>query len=112
MAAASVWFRGNDMLVRLAKLRSSTMASGTFLTNSGGVTADLWSSRSTADASAYLGSVALTYTGSSGRYEAILQTADFDLATGTLGMAVVRVAHGALDGEWRPHFRVDERRFA
>jgi hypothetical protein len=111
MPAASAWYHGNDMLVRLAGLKSSTMASGTFLTSSTGVTCDLWGATSTASTGdRKVSGATMTYTGSSGRYEATIQSTQHGMTRGTVGMAIIRVQHGTLTGEWRPHFRVDERR--
>lgn len=110
MARALTWYDGNDMVVELRGLRSSTMASGTFLQNSGGVALSLWTTTSTGTIGNRVHTAAMTYTGSSGRYRAIVQSTDHDFTHGTVGMALITVAHGALTGEFRPLFRVDKRR--
>ena len=51
MGKAAVWAVGNDMRVRLDELRSSTMASGSYLNSSTGVTVQIWATDSTASTS-------------------------------------------------------------
>lgn len=114
MPQADIWFRGNDMIVRLSALRSSTMASGTFLQNSTGVTVDIWG----ADTTASTGNKLITGTnvpystaaGSSGRYEVVIQSTAHSLASGTVGFADITVRHSGMDGNWRPRFYVEHRR--
>ena len=111
MATADAFFLGNDMLVRLDLLKSSTMASGTYLNNSGGVSMVLWSALSTADASKFVITKTLTYvTASNGRYQCAVQSTEHSMAKGTQGMAVISVVNGALNGEWRSTFLVGYRR--
>lgn len=110
MARAFAWFRGNDMLVELRKLRSSTMAAGSYLTNSGGVSVDVWGATTTENVTDFQVSKAMPYVGSSGWYRVQIDSTDHSMTQGTNGLAIITVAHGALDGQWRVPFRVDDRR--
>lgn len=108
----SVWFDGSDMIVQVDALRSSTMAAGAYLNGSGGVTAAIWSALTTGNAANLQKQGTLVYvSGSNGRYQLVVQTTDHGMARGALGMAVVKVAHGGLNREWRPTFRVDTGRY-
>ncbi len=110
MARAAVWYDGNDMVVELRSLRSSTMSSGTFLQNSGGVSYEVWSTTSTGTIGNRIQTGSMTYTGSSGRYRAVVQSTGADLTHGSVGMVKIAVEHGGITGEFRPWFRVDKRR--
>ena len=110
MARAQVWYDGNDMQIEMRSLRSSTMASGTFLQNSGGVTYALWSTSSTGTIANQIQTGSLSYTGSSGRYRVTVQSTEWNPTHGSVGMVIITVVHGSLNGEWRPTFRVDKRR--
>ena len=114
MGRAAAWYEGNDMRVRLDGLQSSTMASGTYLNNSTGVTLDVWKDDSTSST----GNKVITaqnmpyVAGSDGRYDAIAHSTDHSMAKGTVGMVVITVDHAGLDASFRPKFRVDYRRTA
>lgn len=111
MAQPSAWFDGSDMLVRLAGLRSSTMASGVFLTSSTGVTVDIWNNRTTGSTgNKKVTGLNLPYTtayGSTGRYEVAVQSTAHGMSVGDVGFAHIKVTHSGLDREWRVPFRVE-----
>ena len=111
MARASAWYDGNDMRVRLDELRSSTMASGTYLDSSTGVTVEVWQADSTASTSNKVQAATnMPYvTASDGRYDVTIQSTGHSMSTGTLGMAIIKVEHSGLTGEWRPEFLVQRR---
>ena len=113
MAKASAWYDGNDMRVRLDLLRSSTMGSTSYLNSSTGVTVEIWQADTTAStANKVQAATNMPYvTASNGRYDLTIQSTGHTMSTGTLGMAIIKVAHSGLNGEWRPEFLV-QRRFA
>jgi hypothetical protein len=100
------------MLVRVDLLQTSTMASGTYLNNTTGVTVDIWKATSTASTGNKLVSAQnlLYVSASDGRYDATIQsTSVSSMAKGTIGMAVITLVHGTLNAEWRRPFRVQDR---
>jgi hypothetical protein len=110
---AQVFYAGNDMSWRLDKLRSSTMASGSYLTNSTGVSLTLWSGASTSTGTVAVPATNMAYStesDSTGTYTATIQSTEHGLTVGTVGFALITVEHGDLDAEWRPYFRVEYRR--
>jgi len=108
----SVWFVGTDMRVQLASLRSSTMATGTYLNNSTGVTAKVWRALSTASTADMVYSAALTATtAATGTYGLVVHSTDHQMPRRTVGMVVLTVRSGGFDREWRPVFRVDTGRY-
>ena len=111
MARASAWYDGNDMRVRLDLLRSSTMGSTSYLTSSTGVTVEIWQADSTASTSDQVQSETnMPYVAASnGRYDLTIQSTGHSMSTGTLGMAIIKVEHSGLTGEWRPEFLVQKR---
>lgn len=106
---ARIWFSGNDMLVALREVRSSTMAAGTFLQSSTGITLHLWKSRSTSSTGNFVLSKNVPYAGSSGWYQTVVQSTDHSMPVGTVGMGRLVLRNSGLDGEWRPFFRVEYR---
>ena len=110
MARAAAWFEKNDMRIRLEGLRSSTMAAGTYLNNSGGVTYEVWRRKSTEYLADRVNTGTLVYeVASNGNYQTIVQSSDHSMSTGTAGKVVVRVQHGTLTGRWEPSFLVQNR---
>ena len=111
MARASAWYDGNDMRVRLDLLRSSTMGSTSYLNSSTGVTVEVWQADSTASTSDQVSTAtnAPYVTASNGRYDLTIQSTGHTMSTGTLGMAIIKVEHSGLTGEWRPEFLVQKR---
>ena len=109
MARADVWFTGkNDMVVRLDTVRSSTMATGSYLDSSTNIQCDVWSATSTASTANKLvsGRNMAYVSDSNGRYDGTIHSSEHSMTYGTIGMAVITVDHLGLDGEWRPRFRV------
>lgn len=108
----SIWFVGTDMRINLSALRSSTMASGTYLTNSTGVTARVWRSLSTASTGdmVFSGTLSPTTAGT-GSYGLVVQSTDHAMPRRTVGMVVLKVRTAGFDREWRPVFRVDTGRY-
>lgn len=109
MARAAAWFTGNDMLVELAGLASSTNSTS-YINNSTGVRVSVWSTPSTVtSADEIVNAAAMSYV-SSGLYRYTGQSTTFSsLAIGDRGMAIVTVSHSGLTGEWRAYFRVERR---
>jgi len=110
MPQAEVWFVNNDMRVRLTGLASSTMASGTYLASSTGVTVEVWDALSTAStADKVVSATNMPYYASGGIYQKVIQSTAHSMTAGQFGMAIVKVRHSGLDGEWRTKFRVSNR---
>lgn len=112
MAKASAWFIGNDMRVRLDGLISSTGGSTGYLNNSTGMVVDIWKVRSTADfaTNRVITAQGMPYvTGTNGRYETAIQSTAHTMPSKTQGLALIRIAHGGLNGEWREGFRIVRR---
>ena len=108
--AVQIWQYGNDMLVRLDRLQTSTMSSTQFMNNSTGVTVDVWAATSTGTIANRLFTGNAPFVGgSNGRYEVVTQSTGTVMALGTVGMVVVTLKAGTLDAQWRPQFRVDQR---
>lgn len=97
------------MIVALRGVRSSTMAAGTYLTSSTNVTLNLWKTRSTSSTGNYVLTKNVPYYGSSGWYQAVVQSTEHSMPQGTVGMAILTLRQSGLDGEWRPFYRVEYR---
>lgn len=110
MAFARAWWIGNDMLVSLTGLVSSTDTTS-YINSSTGVTLRVWPTNSTGSTGDIEVEANMPYvTGSSGTYQVVVQSSAHNLAVGSVGMMQVMVSHGGLDGDWRPPIRVDYRR--
>ena len=114
MARALAFFVDNDMTIRLDKLQSSTMASGTYLTASTGVTCTIWKDLSTAS-TVYIAVASQnmpysTASDSTGSYSVVIQSTEHGMSPGIVGFAHIKLEHGDIDGAWRPEFRVEYRR--
>jgi len=111
MAQPSIWFYNNDMLATLTGLRSSTMSSTAYLNSSTGVTVSVWKALSTAVvANRVVNAANLAYlAGTNGNYRAVVQSTQHGMTIGSPGLAIYKVAHSGLDGEWRLIFKVEPR---
>lgn len=108
----SIWFVGTDMRVTLANLRSSTMASGSYLNGSTGVTGKVWRALSTSSTADLVYSGAFTATTDlTGTYGLTVQSTAHQMARRTVGMVITTVRSGGYDREWRSPFRVDYGRY-
>lgn len=110
MARAQAWYTNNDMVVSLNGLQSST-ASSAYINNSTAVTVTVWRTISTASlADRLVNAVPMSYVNASnGHYRYTAQSTGVVPTLGDRGMAIVRVAHAGLDGEWRAYFRAERR---
>jgi hypothetical protein len=112
---ADAWFRGNDMIVRLDLLRSSTASTSSYIASSTGVSLHLWKTLTTASTANRLTTAALNvpYLSVSGRYQLVVgSTAGSPAAsiTSTMrGLAILTVAHSGLNGEFRVRWRGEDR---
>lgn len=109
MATLSIqWPIHNDMLITLSSVRSSTMAAGTYLNNSAGITCDIWKANSTTStANRVVTARAMTYVAASnGIYRCTIQSTEHTMTTGLHGLAIATLSTGGLNGEWRGHFVV------
>lgn len=115
MATPLVWFRNNDILLTLAGLRSSTMASGTYLNSSTRLTVSVWKASSTvASTNRVVNAQNVPYTtgttnGANGTYQTVVQSTQQTMTAGTPGMAIFVLSHLGLNGEWRVPFHVEYR---
>lgn len=115
MATPSVYWRNNDMLLTLAGLRSSTMASGTYLNSSTRLTVSVWKAGSTQSSTNRLVTAqnvpytTATTNGVKGTYQTVVQSTQAVMTVGTAGMAIFVLNHLGLDGEWRVPFHVEYR---
>lgn len=113
MALPEMWYLNNDVVLTLSSLRSSTMASTAYLNSSTNVTVTVWKALSTAStANRVVNARVMSYvTASNGNYRAVVQsTESTGITEGLQGLAIFKVAHQGLNGEWRVPFRGQFRR--
>lgn len=111
MAKADVWYTGNDMVVQLTGLQSSTDTTS-YINSSTGVSCDVWTTVSTSStANLLLNDKNLSYTtGSNGNYAYVAHSTDTSTITSTMrGVAVITVNHAGMDAEWRVRWRGEKR---
>jgi len=75
MAHADAWWIGNDMLVTLSGLQSSTQGSTSYLTSSTGVSCHVWKVLTTASTANRLNTAAINLpyvTASNGNYRVVI----------------------------------------
>ncbi len=109
MAAADIFFKDNDMIATLSNLRSST-APTVPIVDSTGVTVTVWSTLSTGNvANRLINARNMRYSSADGVYRATIQSTDTNMAARTLGLAIVRLDHSGMNGEWNVRFRVEDR---
>lgn len=104
------WDYKNDMVVTLSGLQSSTAASGTYINSSTGVTATIWNGLSTGSTGVALTTLNLPYVAASnGKYLGIVQSTAANWKLGGRGVVQVTVKSGAMDADFRQHYRVQTR---
>jgi hypothetical protein len=111
MAQPYIWFEGNDMLVTLAGLRSSTMASTSYLNSSTGVRVTIYDGPTTGD-SVVINNRNLPYvTATAGTYRGTVQsTESAQLTRGGEGLAVFDVLHSGMNAKFYLAFSAQVRR--
>ena len=113
MALPEVWHVNNDVVLTMSGLRSSTMASTAYLTSSTNLTVTVWKALTTASTlNRLVNARVMSYvTASNGNYRTVVQSTESTAITaGLQGLAVFRLAHQGLNGEWRMPFQGNYRR--
>jgi hypothetical protein len=111
MAQPFIWLEGNDMLVSLAGLRSSTMASTAYLNSSTGVRVTLYDGPTTS-ATAVITNRNLSYvTATNGTYQGVIQSTESTaFRRGDEGLGVFTLNHSGMNGKWYLSFSAQIRR--
>lgn len=113
MALPEIWHVNNDVVLTMTGLRSSTMASTAYLTSSTNLTVSVWKTLTTASTTNRLVNArTMTYvTASNGNYRAVVQSTESTAITaGLQGLAIFKLTHQGLNGEWRMPFQGNYRR--
>lgn len=111
MAQPSIWYEGNDMLVSIAGVRSSTMASTAFLNNSTGLRVTLYDAPTTSG-NVIINNRLLSYvTATNGTYRATVQSTESTaFRRGDEGLGVFTLSHSGMNGKWYLSFSSQIRR--
>ena len=111
MAQPFIWLEGNDMVVSLAGLRSSTMASTSFLNSSTGVRVTLYDGPTTG-ATAVINNRLLSYVAATnGIYRTVVQSTESTaFRRGDEGLGVFTVNHSGMNAKFYLSFSAQLRR--
>lgn len=113
MAQPFPWYLGNDQLVSVSGVRTSTMASTAYLNSSTNLTVNLWKTQTTAaSTNRFVTNRVLSYiAASNGNYRATIQSTEASsIVEGTKGLAIFTLSQAGLNAEWRAPFLGQYRR--
>lgn len=111
MAQPYIWYEANDMLLAITGVRSSTMASTSYLNSSTGVTVTLYDGPTTGATALLVDRVLPYIPATNGTYRAVIQSTESTaLHAGDEGIAVFRVNHSGLNAKWYLSFSAQLRR--
>ena len=103
-----VWFEGNDMLVKLSGVKSSTMGSTSYLNSSTGLRVSLYDGPTTSSAAVLTNRNVPYVSGTNGNYRIVIQSTESTaLRRGNTALAVYVLSHSGLNGKWWLPFRVE-----
>lgn len=111
MAQPFIWLEGNDMVVTIAGIRSSTMASTSYLNASTGVRVTLYDGPTTG-ATVVISNRNLPYvSATNGTYRTVIQSTESTaFRRGDEGLGVFTLAHSGMNGKWWLNFSAQVRR--
>lgn len=111
MAQPFLWYEGNDMLVSLTGVRSSTMASTAYLNSSTGVRVTLYDGPTTGHP-VVINNRNLPYvSATNGTYRAVVQSTESTaFVRGDEGLGVFTLSHSGMNGKWYLSFSAQLRR--
>lgn len=107
----SIWYTGNDMVAEIAGVRSSTMASTSYLNSSTGLRFSVYDGLTT-NATVVVNNQSMSYVAASnGSYRAVVQSTAFvnQLTVGERAIGIITLNHSGLDGRWKIPIRVEDR---
>lgn len=107
----SIWYTGNDMVAEITGVRSSTMASTSYLNSSTGLRVSVYDGLSTSDTVVVNNRLMSYVAASNGSYRATIQSTEFtnSLTVGDRGIGIITLSHSGLNGRWKIPVRVEER---
>lgn len=111
MAQPYIWYEANDMLASITGVRSSTMASTSYLNSSTGMRVTIFDGPTTS-ATAVVSNRLLAYvSATNGTYRATIQSTESTrLHAGDEGMAVFTLNHSGMNAKWYLSFSAQLRR--
>lgn len=111
MAQPFIWYEGNDMLMGISGIQSSTMASTAYLNSSTGVRLTLYDGPTTGAAVIFSNRVLNYVAATNGTYRTIVHSTESTALTrGDEGLGVFTVNHSGLNGKWYLSFSAQLRR--
>lgn len=111
MAQPYIWYEGNDMLLSITGVRSSTMASTAYLNASTGLRVSIWDAPTTNGTALILNRLLTYVAGTNGLYRATVQSTESTaLQRGDEGLAVFTLSHSGMNGKWWLNFSAQVRR--
>jgi len=107
----SIWYVNNDMLVEASGVRSSTMASTSYLNSSTGMRVNIWETSTASTSTLVINNRLMSYvTASKGAYRTTVQSTEHgSLALADRGIAIFTLNHAGMNAQWRSPFRVEHR---